>query len=199
MDEDVKAVPADTTQPVVGHMAQHHATQQPVAAETPQEQAYIALLQRQQEEQMQHIRELEARLQRQQQMNQQLQGQPPPGAETGGEEQSGEPKFQLPTEVFAQIQALASMVNQPGGNPPESYDSEQYSGGGGNYDGDYAEGNPPDEYGQQYDQHQEYPPGKYEEQPMGDQNYQQSYMSGYEVSLSFHAVFMGGLYQSRLA
>ncbi|CAB4011716.1 splicing factor, arginine serine-rich 15-like [Paramuricea clavata] len=176
--DDVKAVPADTTQPVVGHMTQHHATQQPVAVETPQEQAYITLLQQQQEEQMRHIRELEARLQRQQQMNQQLQhGQQP---QTEGQEQGGEPpQFQLPTEVFAQIQALTGMVNQPGGNPPGSYDSEQYPGDGGNYEGsNYEASNPPDQYGQGYDQQQgEYPPGG---QQMTDQNYQQAFRPGYD-------------------
>ncbi len=203
--DDVKAVPADTTQPVVGHVTQHHATQEPVAVETPQEQAYIELLQQQQEEQMRHIRELEARLQRQQQMNQQLQqGQQPPVTESEGQEQAGEPKFQLPTEVFAQIQALTGMVNQPGSNPPGGFDSEQYSGGGGSYEGSdypgqYVESNPPDDYkgshhhdtyegnnppdgyGQQYDQqHEMYPPGKYGEQPMTDQNYQQSFRPGYD-------------------
>ena len=174
----MKAVPADTTQ---GHVI-HHATQQPVASETPQEQAYIHLLQQQQEEQMRHIQELEARLQRQQQMNQHLQhGQP--AAETGGEEPQGEPKFQLPTEVFAQIQALASMVNQPGKNPPGSYESEQYSGGGGNYDesshpGNYGGGHPPDDYGHHYDQ--DYGHASYGQQPMGDQDYQHSFASGYD-------------------
>jgi hypothetical protein len=178
LDDDVKAVPADTTQPVVGHMTQHHASQQPVAVETPQEQAYITLLQQQQEEQMRHIRELETRLQRQQQMNQQLQhGQQP---QTEGQEQGGEPpQFQLPTEVFAQIQALTGMVNQPGANPPGSYDSEQYPGGGGNYEGsNYEASNPPDQYGQGYDQQQvEYPPGG---QQMTDQNYQQAFRPGYD-------------------
>lgn len=142
LSQDVKAVPADTTQPVVGNLAQHLASQQAVATETPQEQAYIALLQQQQEEQMRHIRELETRLQRQHQMSQQ--------------EQEGESQFQLPNEVFAQIQALTGMVNQPGTASPGGYGSEQYPGGGENYQA---------EYGQQYGQE------KY--QQMADQNYQQ--------------------------
>ena len=192
----MKAVAADTTQPIVDQVTQHHAPQQqPAATETPQEQAYIALLQQQQEEQMRHIRELEARLQRQQQMNQQLQQGHPP--QTGGQEQSSESTFQLPTEVFAQIQALTGMVNQPGNNPPGSYATEQYSGGGENYEGNnhpggYEGGNPPD-YRQQYDQEQEvYPPESYGEQPMADPNYQQplygegqhdnSYMASQQVN-----------------
>ena len=188
MTDDVKAAPADTTQPVVGHMTQAHASQPPVASETPQEQAYIALLQQQQEEQMRHIRELEARLQRQQQMNQQLQ--------VGGDEEGGEPKFQLPTEVFAQIQALTGIVK---GDPPGA---EQYSGSGGNYEGlshsdSYEGDNRSGDYGHQYSQQQEAYPhgGKYGDQPGADQSFRQgydqrqhenSYMASQQVSRFLH-------------
>ena len=187
LDKDVKAVPADTTQPVVGHMTQHHASQESVAMETPQEQAYIALLQQQQDEQMRHIRELEARLQRQQKMSQQIQ-QPPHAHQLQGQDQGGETKFQLPTEVFAQIQALTGMVNQPGSNPPDSYENEQYSSGAENYErstnrGTYEGNNPPDQYAEErYDaQHDAYPPGGYGggSQQITDASYQQSFRPGF--------------------
>ncbi|XP_028410250.1 splicing factor, arginine/serine-rich 15-like [Dendronephthya gigantea] len=190
LNEDVKAVPADTTQPVVDHMTQHHASEESVAMETPQEQAYIALLQQQQDEQMRHIRELEARLQRQQKKSQQIQeGQPPHAPQLQGHDQGGAAKFKLPTEVFAQIQALTGMVNQPGSNPPESYRSGQYSGGEENYEQTtnrraYEGNKRPDEYAeQQYDSQEElYPPGRYAgaKQQITNASYQQSFRPDFD-------------------
>ena len=180
--DDVKAVAADTTQPIVEQMAQHHDSQQATSAETPQEQAYIALLQQQQEEQMRHIRELEARLQRQQRMNQQLQeGQPP---QTEGQEQSGESTFQLPTEVFAQIQALTGIVNQPGNNPPENYATGQYPGGGDNYEYDQGqEVYPPENYGEQ----------QYQQQLYGEGQRDNSYIASQQVNFKLTGFKMAAI------
>lgn len=97
-----------------------HASGEVAAGEIPQEQMYIAMLQKQQEEQVRRIREMEERLQQQQQTK--LGNQPEP--------LESEPKFQLPTEVFQQIQALTGMVNQQGSDPPGHYQTQQYTGEG---------------------------------------------------------------------
>lgn len=90
----------------------------PAAVDNPNDKSYITLLQRQQENQMKHIQELEQRLKQQQNVNQKLQhghGTAIPQSEPMP--QGNEPRFQLPTEVFAQIQALTGMVKPTNPGP----------------------------------------------------------------------------------
>ena len=117
---DVKAVPADTTQPVIGHVAQRPTAERAASVTgNVHEKSYITLLQRQQQSQMKQIQELEERLKQQQRVNQELQqGQTASVTQPEPTDQGSKPRFQLPSEVFAQIQALTGMVNQPNTSAP---------------------------------------------------------------------------------